>query len=154
VLEEGGVGMEWFRFVDEQSLFCFGLFIEHERWRFCVWDGQRHMYSFVDITCFPYFLRRAYMGQTDAARRGRGGMGVPYSSSFMASDRCGMVWYIDMEELYCRILQVFHYEEVVVFFVPFPIVRSFFGGDLWLRWSAGFSRNLSLVRFGWEKERF
>jgi hypothetical protein len=131
-------------------------FIEHERWRFCVWDGQRHMYSFVDITCFPYFLRRAYMGQTDAARRGRGGMGVPYSSSFMASDRCGMVWYIDMEELYCRILQSSHYEEVAVWFVSSQSPARFLGifGCAGLRWSAGLSRNLSLVRFGWEKERF
>jgi hypothetical protein len=86
---------------------------------FCVWDGERHMYSFVDVYLFSfvYFLRIAYMGQTDAARRGRGGMGVRYSSSFVASNRYGMVWYIDMEELYCRILLSFYHEEVAVIFV-------------------------------------
>jgi hypothetical protein len=130
-------------------------FIEHERWRFLrLGRAEAHVQLRGYYLFFPYFSRRAYMGQTDAARRGRGGMGVPYSSSFMASDRCGMVWYIDMEELYCRILQVSHYEEVVVFFVPFPVARSFSLVDLWLRWSAGLSWDLSWVRFGWEWERF
>jgi hypothetical protein len=103
-------------------------FIEHERWRFLrLGRAEAHVQLRGYYLFFSYFSRRAYMGQTDAARRGRGGMGVPYSSSFMASDRCGMVWYIDMEELYCRILQSSHYEEVAVWFVSSQSPARFWG---------------------------
>jgi hypothetical protein len=120
--------------VDEQSLFCFVsvFFIEHERWRFLrLGRGE----AYVQLRgCLLVFLRLLFAdciyGQTDAARRGRGGMGVRYSSSFVASNRYGMVWYIDMEELYCRILLSFYHEEVAVIFVSSRSPACSFGNFL------------------------